>query len=68
MVKFGLYCIFAFNRIPSSFARKNLILSGLSIVVFLVINSVGVFRLSVSGNARFFLLSKLCVSSENSLN
>ena len=47
----------------SSFARKNLIFCGIStvITVFLVINSSGVFLLSVSGSARFSLLSELYV-------
>ena len=51
----------------SSFARKNFIFCGISTVVFLVNNSGGVFLLRVSGSARFFLLSKLCVSLEISL-
>ena len=38
----------------SSFVRKNLILCGISTVVFLVKNSGGVFLLRISGNARFF--------------
>ena len=38
----------------SSFGRKNFIFCSTSTVVFLVNNSGGVFRLSVSGNARFF--------------
>ena len=37
-----------------SFARKSLIFCAISTVVFLVNSSSGVFRLSVSGNARFF--------------
>ena len=40
---------------------------GISTVVFRVSNSGGVFRLKVSGNARFFLQSKLYVSLETSL-
>ena len=38
----------------SYFARKNLILCGISTVVFLVNNSGGVFLLRISGKARFF--------------
>ena len=37
-----------------SFARKNYIFCGISTVAFPVINSGGVFRLSVSGVARFY--------------
>ena len=40
---------------------------GVSTVVFLASNSGGVFRPNVSGNARFFLLSKLYVDLEFSL-
>ena len=46
----------------SSFARYNLTFFGISTVVFRVSTSGGVFLLNVSGNARFFLLSKLYVS------
>ena len=49
----------------SSFARKNLIFCGISTVVFLFINSSDVFLLSVSGSARFSLLSKLYVELGN---
>ena len=38
----------------SSFARQNLMFCGISTVVFRVSNSSGVFRINVSGNARFF--------------
>ena len=38
----------------SSFAGYNLIFFGISTVVFRVSNSGGVFRLNVSGKARFF--------------
>ena len=38
----------------SFFARKNFIFCCISIVVFLVNNSGGVFLLKVSGSARFF--------------
>ena len=38
----------------SPFARKNFIFCGLCTLIFLVINSGGVLRLSVSGKARFF--------------
>ena len=37
----------------SSFARKNFIFCGFSMVVFRVISSAGLFRLRVSGKARF---------------
>ena len=40
---------------------------GISTVVFLFKNSVGVFLLRVSGSVRFFLLSKLYVNLEISL-
>ena len=40
-------------------SQENLIFWGISTVVFLVKSSGGVFRLSVSGNANFFLQSKL---------
>ena len=40
--------------VVSSFARKTFIFCGVFSVVFCVTNSVGVFRLSVYGNARFF--------------
>ena len=40
--------------VVSFFARLNLIFCGISIVVFRLNNSGGVFLLSVSGNARFF--------------
>ena len=38
----------------SSYARKNLIVGGISTVVFLVNNSGGVFLLGVLVSARFF--------------
>ena len=38
----------------SSFARKSLMFSGISTVVFLVNSSGGVFLLRVSGSSRFF--------------
>ena len=38
----------------SSFVRKKFMFCGISTVIFLVFNSYGVFRLSVSGNATFF--------------
>ena len=40
----------------------------ISFVVFLVVNSGGVFRLSVSSNAKFFMQSRLHVSMGFSLH
>ena len=38
----------------SSYVRKNLLFCGISTIVVLVSNLGGVFRLRVSGSARFF--------------
>ena len=47
--------------------QEKFSISGTATAVYRVNNSAGVFQLMVSGNAIFFLLSKLSVSLEISL-
>ena len=50
------YCIYIYSNRGDvwSFARENFMFYGITTVVFLLINSGGVFQLSVAGNGRFF--------------
>ena len=60
MSVFTAYLHFNLREV-STCARKNLLLCGISIDVFLVNNSGDVFLLRVSGSARFFpALQNIC--------